>query len=235
MEVHLLTRKLLYEQVVEELVQRIKNGIYKPKDRLPTEKELVEELGVSRNSLREAMKCLAAAGVVTSTSGKGTFVSPNAPDLLTKSGLMVDLSVYESVTEIIEFRYMIEPESAYLAARKATAEQIDELHDILMSLRDRVSKGEHWERTGLQFHNMIARMTGNGILVSIMDSISQELYKSREFIYERTILQDTDWEEHKAIYEAVRRRNAEEARECMKRHLKSIISQVKIDREKTNR
>jgi GntR family transcriptional repressor for pyruvate dehydrogenase complex len=231
----LLTRKLLYEQVVEEIVQRIKTGTYKPEDRLPTEKELVEEFGVSRNSLREAMKCLAAAGVVSSTSGKGTFVAPNAPELLTRSGLIVDLSVYESVTEIIEFRYMIEPESAYLAAKKATVQQIDELHDILMSLRDRVIKREHWESTGFQFHNMIAKMTGNGILVSVMDSISQELYKSRAYIYDKIILQDTDWEEHKAIYDAVRGRKGEEARQCMKKHLESIISQVKIDWGKTNR
>ena len=227
MEVFLLRRKLLYEQVVEEIVQRIKRGIYGSGDRLPTEKELVEELGVSRNSLREAMKCLITAGLVTSTSGKGTFLSANARDLVTREGLLIDLSTYESVSEIIELRCIVEPESAYLAAERATAEQMEELHDVLLHLRDRITRDQHWETTGLQFHNLIARMTGNRLLISVMDSISKELYKSREYIYELIILQETEWEEHRAIYQAIRDRDPEEARVCMKKHLETIRSYLR--------
>ena len=113
----MLRRKLLYEQVCEELVKRIKKGIYKGGDQLPTEKVLVEELGVSRNSLREAMKCLATAGLVTSTSGKGSFITPDAPDLVTRDGLIIDLSVYESISEIIEMRCIVEPVGWFASTR----------------------------------------------------------------------------------------------------------------------
>ena len=225
----MLRRKLLYEQVVEEIVQRIRSGVYKPGDRLPTEKELVEELGVSRNSLREAMKCLITAGLVTSTSGKGTFLSQKARELVAKEDLLIDLSVYESVSEIIELRHIVEPESAFLAAQRATPDQVEELHGVLLSLRDRINRKEHWETTGLRFHNLIARMTGNRLLISVMESISKELYKSREYIYELIILQETEWEEHRAIYEAVRERDPEQARACMSKHLETLRSYLKSD------
>ena len=215
----MIKRKPLYEQIVEELIARIKRGDYPPDSLLPSEKKLMEELQVSRNSLREAMKCLSAAGVVTSASGKGTFLAVDAVEKVSNSNTAVDLGDYNSVSEILEIRLIMEPATAALAAERASGHQIRSLKNLLNTLKDRIDGKSHWEEPGMAFHSLIAAMTGNNTLVRVLDSISESLYKSRQVLFRKFTLQEEVWEEHRLIYEAIRDRNVEGARSIMRIHI----------------
>jgi GntR family transcriptional regulator, transcriptional repressor for pyruvate dehydrogenase complex len=215
----MINRKPLYEQIVQEMISRIKQGVYSPGTLLPPEKNLMEELHVSRNTLREAMKSLSAAGILTSSSGRGTVLSEDALEKVTGSNMEMDLRGFNSVSEILELRIIIEPETAALAASRASTGQIETLEEMLLTLKAMIDGEKHWEEPGMAFHSFIAKMTGNNCLLHVLDSISESLLKTRSILYWRNIHQRISWEEHRDIYEAIKARNSESARNLMRLHL----------------
>jgi GntR family transcriptional repressor for pyruvate dehydrogenase complex len=214
-----LQRKPLYEQVVENLVLRIKDGTYKLGSRLPSEHEFAEEFQVGRNCIREAIKCLSAGGLVISKSGKGSFLTPHAREIITERNMVVDFSSYNSLIEILELRLIIEPEAAAMAAERASPKQITELDKIFVILKKQMDEKRIWEKTGLKFHNLVVKMTGNILLMKVMKSISAELSSSRKYMYKKIVERDQRWHEHREIYQSIYDRDSERAKNLMRRHL----------------
>jgi len=162
----------LYEQVMEQIKDMIAQGVYGQGDLLPSEKELIQLTGVSRITVREALKGLAEVGIIETRRGKGSFVRVDSaslrPDMVTSE----ERSAYrQRFLASTQARLLVEPEIARLAAKNASPEDIAAL-EALLQRKNNPSRGE---RCFDEFHIAVARAAGNPVLVDfIRQMVSEE-------------------------------------------------------------
>jgi GntR family transcriptional repressor for pyruvate dehydrogenase complex len=194
--------------VTDEAILKIKEmilaGELAPGDRLPPEKELSERLGLSRSSLREAVKALEVIRVLDVRRGDGTYVTSLEPRLLLEAmSFVVDLHDDQSVLEIFAVRRILEPAAASLAARNVDAGAVERLRTVVASVDD-ATDVEGLVTHDLEFHRGIADATGNAYLASLIDSISGHTVRARVWrgITEENAV-DRTLREHHAILDAI--------------------------------
>ncbi|QKW05191.1 FadR family transcriptional regulator [Streptomyces sp. NA04227] len=156
------------EKAVHGLRRMISSGRLTQGDRLPPEGDLCEELGVSRGSLREAVRMLAALGVVEPRHGSGTFVSPLRPaDMIGSLSLTIELLPLDGVLELFEARGVLEAHVAAQTAARITEEELKNLRAVIETLEasDDPDEGAELDR---QFHSEIARIAGNPAIASLL-------------------------------------------------------------------
>ncbi|KQV06931.1 FadR/GntR family transcriptional regulator [Leifsonia sp. Root112D2] len=215
--------------VTEEAISTIKAmivaGELKPGDRLPPEKELSERLGVSRNSLREAVKSLEFIHVLDVRRGDGTFVTSLEPrQLLEAMSFVVDLHRDRSVLEIFEVRRVLEPHAAGVAARLISDSELDALAASLASV-DESTDVDRMVAHDLEFHRIISNASGNAYLSSLLDSMSGSTTRARIW---RGITQNESvgrtLSEHASILKALREHDVEMTRAALVVHIGGIES-----------
>jgi Transcriptional regulators len=215
--------------VTEEAISTIKAmivaGELKPGDRLPPEKDLSERLGVSRNSLREAVKSLEFIHVLDVRRGDGTFVTSLEPSqLLEAMSFVVDLHRDRSVLEIFEVRRVLEPHAAGVAALLIGDSDLEALAASLASV-DASTDVDGMVAHDLEFHRIISAASGNAYLSSLLDSMSSSTTRARIW---RGITQegaaDRTLSEHAAILKALRDHNVEMTRAALVVHIGGIES-----------
>jgi GntR family transcriptional repressor for pyruvate dehydrogenase complex len=202
----------LAENVVAQFTQMIRDGVLTPGDKLPTETAIMEETGVSRTVVREALSRLQAAGLVETRHGIGTFVlcKPN------ESQTLVGINSVETLPELIdlmELRIGLEVEAAGLAAQRRTYQQIKQLEEALMKLREREKNKADATSADFQFHFLIAQATGNKHYTDILSHLGTNL------IPKTRIETDRVNREHEDIFAAIARGDSEAARAAMRLHL----------------
>lgn len=167
------------EVAIEKIRDLIASGRLGPGDRLPPEQELATEFGMSRSSLREAVRALAQAKVLDVRRGDGTYVTSLEPSLLL-SGLtfVVDLMHGRTLLEIFEVRRLLEPAATALAAHRISAEEIAELRTSLAKLRASTDVEEQIS-LDVDFHARVAAATGNQTLCSVLDAMSTRALRAR--------------------------------------------------------
>jgi GntR family transcriptional repressor for pyruvate dehydrogenase complex len=167
------------DAAIEAIRDLIAAGRLSPGDRLPPEQELAADLGVSRNSLREAVSALSQAHVLDVRRGDGTYVTSLAPGLL-MSGLsfVMDLMQGQTLLEIFEVRRLLEPAATGLAASRITTEEVAELRRSLEKLRA-AADVEEQIALDVDFHAAVARATGNETLCSVLDALSTRALRAR--------------------------------------------------------
>lgn len=194
--------------VTDDAILRIKDmiisGELAPGDRLPPEKELSERLGLSRSSLREAVKALEVIRVLDVRRGDGTYVTSLEPRLLLEAmSFVVDLHDDQSVLEIFAVRRILEPAASALAAQHAGDEAVTGLREVVASVHPDTDV-EGLVAHDLEFHRGIAEATGNSYLASLLDSLSSHTVRARIW---RGITQENAVErtlrEHHAILDAI--------------------------------
>jgi GntR family transcriptional regulator, transcriptional repressor for pyruvate dehydrogenase complex len=213
--------------VTDDAIVRIKqmllSGELKPGDRLPPEKELAETLGLSRNSLREAVKALELIRVLDVRRGDGTYVTSLEPRLLLEAmTFVVDLHQDASVLDLFAVRRILEPAAAAIAARKATPEDLRRLEETLAEVRATTTV-EDLVAHDLKFHGLLCRLSGNPYLSSLLESLSGSTLRARvwrglteENAVERTLA------EHRAIVIAMAAGDAELVRSCVTVHISGV-------------
>lgn len=213
--------------VTDEAITKIKDmlisGELKAGDRLPPEKDLSEKLGLSRSSLREAVKALELIRVLDVRRGDGTYVTSLEPQLLTEAmAFVVDLHQGKSVLELFEVRRILEPSAALMAASRITEEQIEALKQGIDGV-DRDTSVEDLIAHDLKFHGLIAEASGNSYLCSLLDGLSNSTVRARvwraltqDHAVSRTLL------EHRAIVDALARRDAELAKALVTVHISGV-------------
>ncbi|MCU1411664.1 MAG: FadR family transcriptional regulator [Rhodoglobus sp.] len=215
--------------VTDEAILRIKemivSGDLQPGQRLPPEKELSERLGLSRNSLREAVKGLELIKVLDVRQGDGTYVTSLEPHLLLEAmSFVVDLHQDQSVVEIFEVRRVLEPHAAWRAARVITDEQVAVLREMLDSV-DESTSVEDLVAHDIEFHRLINQAGGNAYLASLLDGLSSSTVRARVWrgiTEERSVARTL--EEHRAIVEALAARDPEMTRSWVTVHVSGIES-----------
>lgn len=219
------------DHIAEQISQAVYSGQLSVGDKLPNERELGQLFGVSRSTLREAIRILEAEGMVAVQRGTtgGTFVS--APEASKAGfGLAALIRFHEATPEdFAEIRYSFESESAGLAARRATDQQIAELGEIVEAAaavaRDSESDWAQFVDWDLAFHQKLAEATGNSIRVAIMLAV-HHAFRQTSLALSR---HDAEWrqeqaEQLRAICDAVRNRQAPLARKLMRAHVLANLS-----------
>lgn len=213
--------------VTDEAITKIKDMIISGElsagDRLPPEKELSEKLGLSRSSLREAVKALEIIRVLDVRRGDGTYVTSLEPKLLTEAmTFIVDLHQDETILDIFEVRRILEPAAAAMAAGRITPEQIAALRATMENINDETSV-ESLVEHDLIFHDLIATAANNSYLSSVLDGLSSSTVRARIWrglTQEKAV--DRTLSEHAAIIEALERGDAELAKSLLTVHISGV-------------
>jgi len=210
------------DHAIDKIRERIVSGAWGAGDRLPKESELAAELGISRNSLREAVRALSQLRVLEVRQGDGTYVSSLEPDLLLEStGFISHLLLGETEIELYEVRRILEAAAASLASGRIDAQEKVDLGQSLDRMRAAQSVEELVE-ADVAFHAIIARAAGNTVLTSFLASLSTRTMRIRLW-HGRTAddALDETREEHRRIYEAIIAGDPELARAAATAHIAS--------------
>jgi GntR family transcriptional repressor for pyruvate dehydrogenase complex len=215
--------------VTDEAILKIKamivSGELKPGARLPPEKELSEALGLSRSSLREAVKALAIIRVLDVRRGDGTYVTSLTPSLLLDAmSFVVDIHQDASVLELFEVRRILEPAAGALAAPRMTAEDVTHLRALVAEV-DGTTAADELVANDVVFHRYIAERSGNAYLTSLLDTLSGSTLRARvwrglteEGAVTRTLT------EHRAIVDALEAADPELVAAQLTVHISGVIA-----------
>jgi len=226
-----IRQEKVYEAAMNQLVTLIEGGTVSPGDRLPTERELSDQLGISRASVRQALTGLAAMGLVESRPGYGTFVTNRSADYTWQ----LDAA---SALEILESRRAIESGTARLAALRRTDEDLAHLCEIVDTMTEQVDEGVHPVDTDREFHRSIAVASHNSVLLQAMEALADQMsgpewhrMKLWGLSGEKQTRRIQD--QHRLILDAIRARDEKRAETLMQEHLDRIIDDVhKAERDK---
>ena len=216
----------IYLKAVEQIVQLIREGRFKPGDKLPPERTVAEQMGISRPTVREAVAALEVIGVLEIKTGQGTFVtSADFEGLRSKaySTFLDERSPYE----IMEVRKAIESYAATLAANRGTPEKIAEIGQAMQAISDTATENQEWnEVADRQFHEALGKASGNGVLADVcnilLDMCQQKvLARLKELGRHVPGSLEKNVEEHSQIYEAIRARDPKAAQNVVWQHFEN--------------
>lgn len=209
----------LYEEIVSQLLERIRQGILKPGDRLPSERQLAEELGVSRTAVREALRSLTMMGCVESHVGDGTFIkAPRLSDLVDPFSVLMTQD-HKLNEEMIEARLILETEIAALAARRRSPDQLAALWQTLGAMEADLATGGLGLEADESFHTLLAQAAGNEALRTILSMCAGLLSRTRPLTQALKGVPQWTLKDHGAIYQAVQDQDEGKARRAMRQHL----------------
>jgi DNA-binding FadR family transcriptional regulator len=200
----------------------ILDGRLHPGHRLPSERTLSEALGVSRPSVREAIRSLVAMHILETRHGSGTYVSSLSLDELLRPLQFVVTLADSGMSDLFDVRELIEPGGAELAAQRASDEELELIH---AGASESTAAGlSHDERAArdIEWHDLIVRCSHNGLLINVHQSISLLSVESRAITIRVPGVLEQAVEDHRRIAEAICARNPAEAREAMHRHLENV-------------
>ncbi len=208
---------VLSEQVAEQVIQYIQENRLHCGDRLPNEKELVAQLGVSRSTIREAMRSLRSRGIVVIRQGSGTYVADSAGVVEDPLGLAFRYDRNKTLADLLDIRFMIEPTIAAACAQRATPKQKREIRALAEDVERLIRRGIDHTEKDIEFHAAICKYADNELL-SIMFSdvlygikIYQGLLKDR--LLEKTI------QRHQEIVQGIMTGDAQRAYTAVAQHL----------------
>jgi len=225
-EVTAVRRTRVYEDVARQLQRLISDGALKPGDMLPPERELAERFGVSRGSLRDAIRSLELAGLLAPKQGEGTMVADVSPDALVAPLASVLVRKRELIAELIDVRKLLEPGLAARAAVHATAEDIAAMEDILRRQRAKAAAGETWTDEDSEFHYAVARAARNSVVLKVLDVLMDLLRETRARALQVDGRLQRSLSGHRRVLEAIKKRDPEAAERAVKIHLQEIESLV---------
>jgi DNA-binding FadR family transcriptional regulator len=211
------------DDVVRRLLRRIQDGKLKPGDRLPNERDLAAELGVSRPVVREAISNLAGRGVVSARGGSGSTITALGPDRAEEALTLYLSSNKLDYRSIHEVRELIETYAAGTAARMAQPSDIQELTRLVAILGDESVDVNESAQADVAFHGAIARLTGNEIFGLILGSLHQGLVEVREHNLALPAAHREAVRSHQAILEAIKNGDEMAARAAMAGHLRAVF------------
>ena len=212
----------LTSRVTVHLEGLIVDSHLRPGDRLPSERHLATQFGVSRTVIREAVRSLAAKGLVDVRSGSGTVVGAQPFDSAAESiGLLLNLGVSSGrldLDKIMEVRRMLEVEIAGLAARRASPEDIAGLEAILREAESGLDE-DTFVRTDVDFHTTLARATHNELFLVMLGSIGDVLVQIRRLGWRTPSAATRALVHHRTVLDCVMQGNVEGARRAMNAHM----------------
>ena len=225
-----INRATVSDAIVDQLRGLVAQGILKPGDRLPSERELCKRFGVGRTSVREALKPLITMGLLEGRMGSGTFVATETGQFQKSLqwGLLSDL---QSRDDLVETRHMLETNAAYWAAERAGEENLAVIGVTLNGMEDNLGHPTIFQKFDADFHFEIARAAQNRMLYRLISVIRGQI---QTWIGERLaltpdrseILARTSLAQHRDIFAAIEAKDGPAARAAMDRHIQTATQDL---------
>jgi len=213
----------LSETIAEQLLDAIMSGRLRAGDILPSERELGEQFGVSRTVIREAIRTLATRGVVEVQSGRGVrVIAPDASSVTEAMSLLLRGEGAIEFAEVHEVRMMLEIHIAAKAAERSTAEDHEELRELMTDWEDAGDDVAAASRLDVDFHRAIAKCARNPLYLVLLDSIAGALLENRRATLALEHSHAKVRREHQAILDGIERHDAKGAARAMQDHLAGV-------------
>ena len=213
----------------DELAEKLSQWIFrefKAGDRLPPEIELAKHYGVSRSTMRESLKILTAEGIIT-RGREGTFISEKVKESLIKPlSLMVNMEV-GNIKNLIELRKILEVAAISAASERANQECIEELKRIQWKMKEPGISMDRLQQLDIEFHNTIARATGNGMLTELLNAIRCVIVKNLENSKALVPIYDDTFDLHERLIEAIGLHDKEKACLMLERYFE-VLAQSEV-------
>ncbi|MFF3492254.1 FadR/GntR family transcriptional regulator [Streptomyces sp. NPDC002795] len=211
------------QRAIEQLKVMIGSGELQPGQRLPTERDLAVQLGISRSSMREAIRALTVLGALEARHGSGIYVTQlEAGDLLETFGVVADLSRGPQLVELLEVRRILESTATALAAARITRTQLAEVEDHLAAMEATDDPDEILSHD-LAFHRTIAAAAGNDTMAAILEGLSSRTFRARVWRgYEQEGAFERTRREHARILRALTAHDPEAARAAAAAHVGEV-------------
>jgi len=226
-----LPRINLSEIIADKIYQDILDGKLKPGDRLPPHEQLCDRWGVSRVTLREALKKLDTKGLIEIHQGKGTYVRDHKRDLIEKQFEFHSLLGEKTIIQLFEARKILETAMAELATARVTEEEIRALDSVLEGMAETVKEGDHlgFARFDFKFHKIIGGLAKNDVLEMMLEKIQFLIQAQQremfEYAHDSNPLKSS-YEDHIDICRMIRERNTSGAGQKMYQHIQRMENRV---------
>jgi GntR family transcriptional regulator, transcriptional repressor for pyruvate dehydrogenase complex len=224
-EFEAIRKNRVHEEVAKQIERLILRDL-SPGDKLPAERELAEMLGVSRSSIRDAIRRLELMGLVQPRQGAGTVVQEISPEALVTPLSNVIANKRQMVGELLDFRKMLEPHLAARAAKHASAGEIAEMEAILRRQDRKVRQGEAAIEEDSEFHYSIAMASGNSVVLKVLDVVMDMLRETRARSLQIGGRPQKSFAGHRKILAAIKRGDAEAAESAMRQHIEDVQKMV---------
>lgn len=214
-----LPRMPLADGAIQAIKNMITSGQLRPGQKLPPEREMATQLGLSRNSLREAIRALVLMNILESRQGDGTYVTSLEPSLLMEPMSFVISLDSAIMRHLFEVRNIFEPEAAALAAERIHNDEVEALQECVAAMGRCVHKPDVFLQGDVEFHGLIAKAARNPLLNSVMASLGSLSLSSRIQTARDVTIRQTASADHDAILQAIRDRDPHASRTAMRVHL----------------
>lgn len=216
--------------LLNDIKQLILDRKLRPGDRLPTEHQLSDQLGASRNAVREALQALEAQGILEIRHGHGIYIREitlsGVADILTFWTRLSETEGIQSLRPIAEVREALETTLLGAAVQLLTAEDIDELDALVKEMETNAAQGEWAQGADQQFHNVLYRPLGNWVLIFLLEAFWEAMSDvGRDYDVPR-LSPDEIVEQHRAILSALVDRDADAALAAMRSHFNHVFGYV---------
>jgi len=216
----------IHEEVFSQIHELIKEGRFKARDQLPSERELAETFKVSRTSVREALRALENQGLIVSRTGMGNFIADLPVESLVGPLARLLIDEKTALADVFEMRRLIEPQIAALAAERATRSDIAQLKRIVAKQTEAVSRGETGVEADAELHYSIGHATRNQALQKLVLGLMEMLSRSREESLQTDKRRESSIDAHRRIIAAIEKHDKNKARGEMLRHIEQVEESV---------
>lgn len=222
MDIRPVKRTTLPDKIAEDIKSTILEGRLKPGDRLPTERELAEQFNVGRTTIREALKALAAMGLITRTR-EGTIVNADVRSFFRDPLIRKLILEHITIRELIEARRLLEVQLAGLAAERRSEEELQEIGRALKEMEEGLKVPQRFISSDIAFHEAIAKAARNKVMVELFVAVRGLLWAAQVAVvmYSPGVM-ERSLDYHTRIYEAIRDGRKDDAAAIMERHVSDV-------------
>ncbi len=219
--------KKIYEQVAEALIEMIRSETLKPGDRLDSVQQLAENFNVGRSAVREALSALRAMGLVEMRQGEGTYLKAFDPEALKLPIQTALLMKKKDIENLLEVRKVLEAGTVEAAAVRRSEKDLVRIKTALEEMKLATGNEELGEKADFDFHMAIARASGNSLLVSLLNNVSEMTISlmretRRLSLYSEKRTWERLYDQHSVLYKAIESENPESARTAIFEHLDHV-------------
>lgn len=221
-----IRRMAITDEVISRFKDLIQQGVLTPGSKLPSERELAGVLGVSRPTLRQAMKALQVLGIIRSRQGDGSYLAEITSDVL-RAPLDFTIALKKPAKrDLFETRQTVEVKLAQLAAERRTEQDLQNLRAALAAMQASAGIPDQWCESDIRFHTCIVEAAKNAVMASIFEMLSHLLIQSRKDTVRLLTDYEASFQSHKRVFEQIERQNPSGAREAMVDHFRAMESRA---------
>lgn len=208
-------RETVMETVARRIEALVRSGQLRAGDKLPPEPELAKLLGVSRSSLREALKGMMFLGLIKAKPGQGTYLRPSVSRVLGRHFQWMVLLNEIQYFDVLEMRKVLEPAAAAFAAKRATSADIDRMERAILAMRDNVDNPDQFSAHDIEFHDAFASAANNPVISTVMRMLYNAIIEGRNRVLPLIDNMERHWDRHDRMFRSIRDGKPEMARKAV--------------------